>query len=78
VTSDSIVVFLNDQPVHVRSGSTLAELLATVAPELAAALDDGVALATDGRGIAVDAAAAMVPGAIFRVQRRARSRNAGD
>ncbi|MGH7582909.1 MAG: hypothetical protein ACREL5_06780 [Gemmatimonadales bacterium] len=76
MTFDSFVVFLNDQPVKVRPGSTLADLLAAAAPDLGVALDDGIAWATDGRGVAVDGATTMVAGAIFRVQRRARSRPA--
>jgi len=73
VTSDLILIFLNDRPVHIGAGSTLADVLRESAPDLLAALDGGTAVATDGRGVPVDRNAAAAPGAIFRVHRSART-----
>jgi hypothetical protein len=69
---ESIPVFLNGSALQAVAGGTLAQLLATVDPELLAALDQSLASATDGRGVPVDRDVPLVPGAIFRVNRSAR------
>jgi ABC-type uncharacterized transport system permease subunit len=62
----SFTVFVNEHPVQVPGGASMAEAVAALDAALAAQLDHGAQL-TDGRGIALDPAAAAFPGAIVRV-----------
>ena len=67
-----ITVFVNERAVLVESGSTAAAAVAALDGELAAHLADGSASLTDARGIEVEPAAIVTPGAILRVIVRAR------
>ena len=62
-----IPVFVNDRAVRVASGSTITTAVAAADAELARALEAGAARLTDGRGIALDPAEPVYPGAILRV-----------
>jgi hypothetical protein len=73
VNPETLPVFLNGHAVHVRPGTTLGELVTRDEPALGAALASGAALATDARGIAVEAAHRLAAGEIFRVFQSARA-----
>lgn len=66
-------IFLNGRPLRAPAGSTLGLLLAEHDPDLFAALIGGGAIASDGRGIAVDPDLPLTAGAIFRVVRSSRA-----
>lgn len=75
---EQLPVFVNGRPLRAPAGSTLGRLLAEHDPDLLAALMGGAAIATDGRGVAVDPDAPLAAGSIFRVQRSARQSEAQD
>ena len=62
-----IPVFVNDRALRVAAGSSISDTVAASDPDLARALAAGAAKLTDGRGIALDPAALVFPGAILRV-----------
>ena len=62
-----IPVFVNDRAVRVAAGSSITAAVAATDPDLARALAAGAAKLTDGRGITLDPAAPVYPGAILRV-----------
>ncbi|HEV8612549.1 MAG TPA: hypothetical protein VGQ73_03500 [Gemmatimonadales bacterium] len=71
--SAPVLVFVNDQAVRVAPGVPAVEAVAAHDPGLAEQLRAGSAYLTDGRGIRLDAAVPVFPGAIFRVVRSARA-----
>lgn len=73
MTPETIMVFLNERPEHAAVGSTLSQLVAATAPDLAAGLGSGSVVATDGRGVPVTGDTVLRAGMIFRVVRSARS-----
>lgn len=70
--SEPVRIFVDEQPVAVPAGMTVAAAVSADDPDLAAALLEGRAYVTDGVGRPVDAAAPVFPGAILRVIRSAR------
>ena len=69
-----VLVFVNEQPVHVEPGVTAAEAIAALDPELAGKVRKGAALLSDGRGIPLDPATKVYAGAILRAAVSARAR----
>ena len=63
----SIAVFVNDRAVRVPPGVPFAQAIAVSDDGLGRAVADGTALVTDGRGIGLDPASPVYPGAIVRV-----------
>lgn len=72
--SRAVTVFVNERPVAVAAGSEAAAAVARCDAALAAALREGRAHLTDGRGIRLDPAAPLAAGAIVRVVVTARRR----
>jgi len=70
--SDSIRVFVNAAPVDVPAGANVRVALEAHDPTLAARAEDGAALVTDARGLALPLESALGAGAILRVVIRAR------
>ena len=68
----TIIIFLNDRPLHVAPGATLGRVLAEFEPDLYAAMLGGGAVATDGRAVPVDGDSVVSAGSIYRVRRSAR------
>lgn len=66
----SIRVFVNERPVDVPAGASVAAAVAGLDAALGDELASGTARATDARGIEVDPAAVVHAGAIFRVVAR--------
>jgi hypothetical protein len=64
-------VFVNERPVEVDPGGSLRAAVTALDPELARALDEGRAYATDGVGRPVSVSDPLVAGAIIRVIRSA-------
>jgi hypothetical protein len=62
-----IRVFVNQRPVDVTPGTDLTAAVAALDPELAAALKEGRAYATDGVGRPIALAQPVVAGSIIRV-----------
>jgi hypothetical protein len=60
-------VYVNERPVTVPAGADARAAVRALDAALADRLDAGTAYLTDGRGIALDPAAALGPGAIVRV-----------
>jgi hypothetical protein len=77
VTQNPIPVFVNGTPLRVAPGSSLAQLLGVHDPDLLALLLGGAA-ATDARGLPVDPDAPVTAGAIYRLQRSARTADSTD
>lgn len=71
-----IRVYVNERPVEVPPGSDVLGAVRASEPALAAALADGAAYVTDGRGVALDPHAPLAAGSILRVVRPARPRGA--
>jgi hypothetical protein len=71
-------VYVNERPVDVEGGATVRAAVAAADAALAAALADGRAYATDGRGIRIAPDAALAAGAIVRVVVSARRPDADD
>jgi hypothetical protein len=65
--SDAIRVYVNERAVEVPRGADVRTAVLVADPVLGAALADGRAHATDGRGIRIDPAAPLTAGAILRV-----------
>ena len=59
--------FVNERPVSLAEGATVAEAVRAFDPALADRLAEGAAFATDGRGIEIAPDRALRPGAIVRV-----------
>lgn len=72
--SESIPVFVNEKAVRVATASSVAQAITAYDEAMAGALAAGSAQVTDGRGIALDPAAPVYPGAILRVFVSARRR----
>lgn len=72
-----IPVFVNDRMVSVEAGVPASQAAAAAGPDVAAALAEGRAYLTDGRGIRVDAEAPVHAGAILRVIVSARQADPG-
>ena len=68
---------LDGRPLRVAPGRSLAQSLGDHDPDLLALLLGG-SMATDARGLPVDADAPVTAGAIYRVQRSARIEDAAD
>lgn len=62
-----IRAFVNEQPVTVPRGASAREAVAAWDPALAGRLDAPGAYLTDGRGVRMDPADPLTPGAILRV-----------
>lgn len=60
-------VFVNERPVDVPPGATVAAAVSAFDATLGAALTTGSARATDARGIEVDPATLLHAGSILRV-----------
>jgi hypothetical protein len=60
-------VFINERMVSVPAGSAVGVAVERLDPVLAAALAEGRATLTDGRGLPLTAAAPLYAGAIIRV-----------
>ena len=71
--TDTLPVFLNERLVTMPAGATVADLVASHAPELAADVAAGRAMVTDARGLGVDTAAPLAAGSVLRVFRSART-----
>lgn len=65
--SGTVMVFVNERPVHLAQAGTLADAVRAADDQLVAALDDGRAYLTDGRGVRSDPTDPLAPGAIIRV-----------
>jgi len=75
-----IRIFINEAPLTVPAGTSVRGAVTLHDADLAAALDDGTAFVTDGRGIDLDGDAVLHGGSILRVavsrRRLARDRHA--
>lgn len=65
--STAIRAFVNESPVLVPAGSPALAAVEAFDPMLAGSVVAGTAYLTDGRGIRLEAAASLAPGAIIRV-----------
>ncbi|HEX6643132.1 MAG TPA: hypothetical protein VF037_00550 [Gemmatimonadales bacterium] len=63
----SITVFVNERPVAVPGGSTVAAAVTAFDAGLGRKLADGTARVTDARGIELEPAASLRAGSIIRV-----------
>ena len=63
----SIPVFVNERPVEVVRGASVATAVAAFDESLGRKLADGAARVTDARGIDLDPAAPLNAGSILRV-----------
>ncbi|MBA3658569.1 MAG: hypothetical protein H0W67_03120 [Gemmatimonadales bacterium] len=72
---DRLRVYVNGTPVELSPGADASAAVRALDAALAAALADGSAILTDGRGIALDPSAPVGTGAILRVIVRARRDN---
>jgi hypothetical protein len=63
----TVRVFVNERPVDVPAGATVAAAVLAFDPVLGAAVESGAATITDARALAVDPAAPVEPGTILRV-----------
>lgn len=63
----TIRAFVNEQPVEVPRGASAREAVAALDAALASRLDQAGAYLTDGRGIRLEPADPLAPGAILRV-----------
>ncbi|HET7600208.1 MAG TPA: hypothetical protein VFK09_07930 [Gemmatimonadales bacterium] len=70
--SEPVRVYVNERPVEVEPGATVRAAVAAADAALAAALDQGRAYATDGRGIRIGPERTLSTGAIVRVVLAAR------
>jgi hypothetical protein len=70
--SDTIRVFVNEQPVNVPRGASAEAAVRAVDPPLADAVAHGAAQLTDARGLAVAPATPRAAGAILRARPSAR------
>ncbi|MBP6572470.1 MAG: hypothetical protein KA226_13685 [Gemmatimonadales bacterium] len=77
MTPNLIPIFVNGRPLRVTPGRSLAQSLGDYDPDLLALVLGG-ATATDARGLPVDADAPVTAGAIYRVQRSARTEESTD
>jgi hypothetical protein len=68
----SIRVYVNERAVDVAPGAAATDAVRALDPTLADAVAAGLALLTDGRGIALAPDTPLVPGSILRAARRAR------
>ncbi len=75
---ESFPVFLNGRQLVAVPGTTVRQLLRDADPALAGLADGGAAVATDGRGVALDLDAPLSAGAILRVQKSARRTGPAD
>ncbi len=73
--ADRLRVYVNGTPVELPPGSDARAAVRAHDADLTAALADGSASLTDGRGIALDPSAPVRTGAIIRVIVRARRSN---
>ena len=65
--TDAVRVFVNERPVSVAPGASLADAVSAFNPDLAAKLESGAAYATDGVGRPAEPGSRLTPGAIIRV-----------
>ena len=70
--TESVRIFINEEPVDAPEGARLRDVIAANDPALAGALDAGTAYVTDGVGRPVPADEPAAQGAIYRVVRSAR------
>jgi len=77
VTQGELRVFVNEQLVTVPAGSLARAAVERLDAALAAALAEGHALLTDGRGLPLSAADPLYAGAIIRTVASGRSAAAG-
>ncbi len=70
-------VFVNEQSLALPDGADAGAAVEAFDPGLARHVADGSAYLTDGRGVRLEPAAALTPGAIIRVVRSSR-RAGGD
>ncbi len=67
-----IRVFVNGRSVDVPAGAEVSDAVSAFDPALAAAIAQGSAFVTDGRGIEIEADTPLASGSILRVGVRAR------
>jgi hypothetical protein len=70
--SEPVLVFVNERPVRLPAGASMAAAVAAFDPALAARLAAGEAQLTDGRGIVLAPDTPLFAGAILRCAVRAR------
>jgi hypothetical protein len=75
--TESVRVFIDDHAVSVPSGATALSAVASFDASLAERIQSGSAYLTDGRGIRLEAGAAVYQGAILRVVLSARAARDG-
>lgn len=78
MTDAPMRAFVNEQPVELPRAATARDAVAALDPALAEQLDAGAAYLTDGRGIRLDPAAPLAPGAIIRAVVSARRESHAD
>jgi hypothetical protein len=71
--TEPVRIFIDDQGVSVAPGTTMLAAVAGHDPARAERIQSGVAYLTDGRGIRLDAGAAVYQGAIVRIVISARA-----
>jgi hypothetical protein len=76
--SDEITVFVNERPLRVAHGATVLDVVTAQDPALDRELEQGTAYVTDGVGRRVTLETPVEPGAILRVVRSARTKDAPD
>lgn len=72
MAADDFKIFVNDQSVQAAAGMTVVDAVRLIDPELANALSDGSAYATDGVGRRITPDGEVERGSIFRVVKTAR------
>lgn len=73
-----IRVYVNERAIDVPAGAAAAVAVAAHDPDLGAAVAEGRAYLTDGRGVQLAADATLAAGAIVRVVRPAGRRSTGE
>ncbi len=76
--TELIRVYVNERPLDVPSGAVVGAAVAALDPGLGAAVAEGRAHVTDGRGIRLGVDAPLTAGAILRIVRPAKQPAAGD
>ena len=75
--TDTILVFVNAEPLDLPSGADAAQAVRLFDPALERQITSGTAYVTDGRGIEIDLTSMLESGAILRVVVRARRSESG-
>jgi hypothetical protein len=75
--TDTVRIFIDEQPVEAPVGASIRSVLAARDPGLTAALDAGQAFVTDGVGRRISPETTASHGAIYRIVRSARRSPSG-